>query len=82
MYWTPALAVSLALAPLRLQDSAQDPAQASPEPVKTVNGQDFYTWEEYVSSPLFQQLGLRCGTRFESTEIGRTSCRERVSHTV
>ena len=71
MYWTPAHPVSLALAPLRLQDSAQDPAQASPEPVKTVNGQDFYTWEEYVSSPLFQQLGLRCGTRFESTDLER-----------
>jgi hypothetical protein len=38
---------------------SQAPAQ---EPVITVAGQAFLSWEEYTSSALFRQLGLRCGT--------------------
>jgi len=32
-----------------------------------VDGQDFATWQEYLSSPLFRRLGLRCGTRLDAS---------------
>jgi hypothetical protein len=41
---------------------AQSTDQA-PEPVITVGGQAFLTWQDYTSSPLFRELGLRCGTK-------------------
>jgi len=45
----------LALAPLA-------PSGVQEEPLLTVAGQSFFTWEEYTSSHVFQQLGLRCRT--------------------
>ena len=33
------------------------------EPVMTINGESFDTWEEYVNSATFHELGLRCGVR-------------------
>lgn len=36
-------------------------AGAQNDPVITVAGQPFYTWGQYMSSPLFQTLGLHCG---------------------
>jgi hypothetical protein len=37
--------------------------EAGAPPVITVAGQSFPTWQAYLDSPLFQSLGLRCGTR-------------------
>ena len=50
---------------------AQSTTQA-PEPVITVAGQTFLTWQDYTSSPLFQQLGLRCGTKMAAGMDRRT----------
>lgn len=58
---TPALAVVL----LALAASAQEDGQSPP--VITVAGQSFTSWQAYLASPLFRQLGLRCGTRTEDS---------------
>ncbi|HED66566.1 MAG TPA: zinc metalloprotease [Planctomycetes bacterium] len=41
--------------------TAQEPSQGL-EPVITVNGQDFYTWQDYTSSAAFRYYNLRCAT--------------------
>ncbi len=55
--------------------SAQ-PVQPGQEPVITVNGQDFATWQEYTSSAAFQDAGLRCGSRLTAprAEILQSDC--------
>ena len=60
-----ALACLSCLVPLATSSRAQ---QLRQDPVITVEGQAFYTWQEYTSSDLFQRLGLRCKT--ELTEDG------------
>ncbi len=43
---------------------AQQSGQSSqPDPVIVVDGIPFYSWQEYTSSPLFREKGLRCLTR-------------------
>lgn len=39
------------------------------DPVITVEGQPFYTWQEYTSSDLFQRLGLRCNTQLTDSDV-------------
>jgi hypothetical protein len=63
MRWILALALPL----LPAGPSAQEAAPAlQPQPVITVGGQAFATWQEYVQSPVFRQLELRCGTRVQT----------------
>jgi hypothetical protein len=65
MRWTLALALPLLPAGSLAQEGAVAPAPAQTTPVITVGGQAFATWQEYVTSPVFRQLQLRCGTRVE-----------------
>ena len=47
------------------QHTSPPPATAADqerEPVITVDGQPFYSWEEHAQSNLFREKGLRCGT--------------------
>ncbi|MSR62429.1 MAG: zinc metalloprotease [Planctomycetes bacterium] len=64
MRWIPAL-----LLPLTPVFSSAQQEQAVP--VISVAGQDFYTWQQYTSSPLFQQLNLRCGTKAPGSVLDR-----------
>jgi hypothetical protein len=66
MRWTSLALLSL-LAPLARPLPAQE--QAAALPVITVGGQSFATWDAYLRSPLFRQLGLRCGTRAEGATL-------------
>ena len=52
------LVLSLAGAPSLAQSAA--PPQSS-EPVLTIGGQEFWTWEEFTRSEAFRVYGLRCG---------------------
>jgi hypothetical protein len=64
MRWTLALALPLLPAGSFAQEAAQvSVPQAAP--VISVGGQPFATWQEYVQSPVFRQLELRCGTRVQ-----------------
>jgi len=54
------LSLSLLLLPfLGLANAQQEQRQ---EPVISVHGEDFYTWEDYLASAAFQTYGLRCKT--------------------
>ncbi len=46
------------------------------EPVLTLDGQSFSTWQEYTSSAMFQERGLRCATERGpgNLEIAPTDC--------
>lgn len=70
MHWTPALALSLAvLAPAPRPQEPSSGQLAPATPVITVGGRSFDSWDAYLRSPLFNALGLRCGTRLEATTL-------------
>ena len=39
-----------------------------PQPVISIGGRDFFSWQEYASSPEFIELGLHCKTRVSIPE--------------
>jgi len=63
MRWIPALLLPLTPVLSGAQQEQRD------EPVITVAGQAFYTWQQYTSSSLFQRLNLRCGTKAPGSSV-------------
>ncbi len=57
----PRTAALVVLSGMALPGASAQPSQAGAEPVMRVGDQEFASWQEYVGSPAFQALGLRCG---------------------